>query len=86
VPAPVITEYQLLAKTCVCCGAVTTADWTATDDLNAQVVAPAGSPVRIRPRALARCALLHKLGIDKYQALTELFTTGPWLPLALAPS
>jgi hypothetical protein len=25
VPAPEITEYQLLAKTCRCCGAVSTA-------------------------------------------------------------
>ena len=33
------------------------ADWTAADDLNAQVVAPAGSPVRIRPARWpgARC-------------------------------
>jgi hypothetical protein len=38
VPAPVITEYQLLSKTCGCCGAVTTADWTGADDVNAQVV------------------------------------------------
>ena len=28
----------------------------------------------------------HKWGKDKYHALTELFTTGPWLPPALAPS
>ena len=58
VPAPVITEYQLLSKTCPCCGVVTTADWTGADDANAQVVAPPGSPVRIGPRALAMCALL----------------------------
>ena len=58
VPGPVITEYQLLSKTCSCCGTVTTADWTAADDVNVEVVAPAGSPVRIGPRALAMCALL----------------------------
>ena len=31
-------------------------------------------------------ATAHKWGKDKYQVLTELFTTGPWLPPALAPS
>ncbi|HEY4991686.1 MAG TPA: DUF6444 domain-containing protein, partial [Nakamurella sp.] len=77
VPAPVITEYQLLSKTCVCCGAVTTADWTAADDVNAQVVAPAGSPVRIGPRALAMCALLtcgHYLPVGRATALLETLT------------
>src|SRR5664280_1898715 len=77
VPAPVITEYQLLCKTCGCCGAVTTADWTAADDVNAQVVAPAGSPVRIGPRALAMCALLtcgHYLPVGRATALLETLT------------
>src|SRR5664279_2166878 len=31
-------------------------------------------------------ATATKWGKDKYQALTELFTTGAWLPPALAPS
>jgi transposase len=31
-------------------------------------------------------ATAHKCGKDKYQVLTELFTTGPWLPPALATS
>jgi len=42
---------------------------------------------------LTEFALVHsylntatKWGKDKYQALLELFTTGPWLPPALAPS
>jgi transposase len=77
VPAPVITEYQLLSKTCGCCGAVTTADWTGADDVNAQVVAPAGSPVRIGPRALAMCALLtcgHYLPVGRATALLETLT------------
>jgi transposase len=77
VPAPVITEYQLLSKTCGCCGAVTTADWTTADDVNAQVVAPAGSPVRIGPRALAMCALLtcgHYLPVGRATALLETLT------------
>ena len=77
VPGPVITEYQLLSKTCTCCGAVTTADWTGADDTNAQVVAPAGSPVRIGPRALAMCALLtcgHYLPVGRATALLETLT------------
>ena len=77
VPAPVITEYQLLSKTCGCCGAVTTPDWTADDDVNTQVVAPAGSPVRIGPRALAMCALLtcgHYLPVGRATALLETLT------------
>ena len=77
VPAPLVTEYQLLSKTCACCGAVTTADWTAADDVNAQVVAPAGSPVRIGPRALAMCALLtcgHYLPVGRATALLETLT------------
>lgn len=76
-PAPVITEYQLLSKTCPCCGLVTTADWTAAGDANAQVVAPAGSPVRIGPRALAMCALLtcgHYLPVGRATALLETLT------------
>ena len=77
VPAPVITEYQLLSKTCPCCGVVSTADWTGADDANAQVVAPPGSPVRIGPRALAMCALLtcgHYLPIGRATALLETLT------------
>jgi transposase len=77
VPAPVITEYQLLSKTCTCCGVVTTADWAATDDVNTAVVAPAGSPVRIGPRALAMCALLtcgHYLPVGRATALLETLT------------
>src|SRR4029077_6303998 len=77
VPGPVITEYQLLAKTCACCGVVTTADWAAAEDGNAQVVAPAGSPVRIGPRALAMCAFLtcgHYLPVGRATALLETLT------------
>jgi len=77
VPAPVITEYQLLSKTCACCGVVTTAEWTAAGDVNTQVVAPPGSPVRIGPRALAMCALLtcgHYLPVGRATALLETLT------------
>jgi transposase len=28
----------------------------------------------------------HKWGIDKLDALRQLFTTGPWLPPALTPA
>jgi len=61
VPAPVITEYQLLSKTCASCGVVSTADWTTADDVNAQVVAPAGSPVRIRPRAVVAMSAMRAI-------------------------
>lgn len=77
VPAPVITEYRLLSKTCTCCGTVNTADWTGAGDVNADVVAPPGSPVRIGPRALAMCALLtcgHYLPIGRATALLETLT------------
>ena len=76
VQAPVITEYQLLAKTCTC-GAVTCADWAGADDANAAVVAPPGSPVRIGPRALAMCVLLtcgHYLPVGRATALLETLT------------
>lgn len=54
---PVITESQLLSKTCGYCGAVTTADWTCADDVNAQVVGPGRVTVRIGPARwpFARC-------------------------------
>jgi transposase len=77
VPAPVITEYQLLSKTCTCCGVVTTADWTSADDANTAVLAPAGSPVRIGPRALAMCAFLtcgQYLPVGRATALLETLT------------
>lgn len=42
VAAPVIIEYQLLSKTCICCGTVSTADWASADDVKTAVVAPPG--------------------------------------------
>src|SRR5450755_3075809 len=75
--AAVVTEYRLLSKTCACCGVVSTADWTAADDVNAEVVASAGSPVRIGPRVLAMCALLtcgHYLPVGRATALLETLT------------
>ena len=78
VPAAVITEYQLLSRSCAC-GVVTTADWADIDtaDANADVVASPGSPVRIGPRALAMCALLtcgHYLPVERATALLETVT------------
>ena len=56
VPAPVITEYCLGARTCRCCGVETTAEWTDLTDIpdtpaHTDVLAGPGSPVRIGPRA-----------------------------------
>lgn len=77
VPAPLIVEYQLLSKTCTCCGTVTTSCWTDLTDDNRDVVAPPGSPVRIGPRALAMCALLtcgHYLPVGRATTLLETLT------------
>ena len=73
-PAPEITEYQRVSKTCSCCGQVATPSWDETGDERAEVVAAAGSPVRIGPRALARAALLtcgHHLPVGRSRALLE---------------
>jgi len=77
VSAPLITEYQLLAKTCRCCGTVSTADWAGAEDANTAVLAPPGSPVRIGPRALAMCVLLtcgHYLPVGRATALLDTLT------------
>ncbi|MGH3763526.1 IS66 family transposase [Actinophytocola sp.] len=60
VPPPKVTEYQRVSKVCPCCGKVTTAGWddAAVPAPHAEVVAAAGSPVRIGPETLARAALL----------------------------
>jgi len=57
VPPPEVTEYQRVSKTCSGCGTVTTPAWDTGDD-HADVVSAPGSPVRIGPETLARCALL----------------------------
>jgi transposase len=85
VPAPVITEYRLGARTCRCCGVETTAEWTDLTDLtdipdtpaHTDVLAGPGSPVRIGPRALAMCAFLtcgHYLPVGRATALLETLT------------
>lgn len=82
VPAPVITEYRLGARTCRCCGVETTAEWTALADIpdtpaHTDVLAGPGSPVRIGPRALAMCAFLtcgHYLPVGRATQLLESMT------------
>ena len=75
-PAPEITEYQRVSKTCSCCGQTTTPDWE-TGDERAEVVAAPGSPVRIGPQTLARSVLLtcgHHLPVGRSRALLEALT------------
>lgn len=76
VPLPEVTEYQRVSKICACCGAVTTPGWdqVRADDLRCDVVATAGSPVRIGPGTLARAALLtcgHFLPVGRARQLLE---------------
>ena len=79
-PPPEVVEYQRVSKTCRCCGTVTTPGWDAVaeDDPHREVVAVAGSPVRIGPETLARAALLtcgHFLPIGRARALLETLTS-----------
>ena len=77
VAAPVVTEYRLGAKTCRCCGTETTAAWTDNTDVNTDVLATPGSPVRIGPAALAMCAYLtcaHYLPVGRATALLQTLT------------
>ncbi len=77
VPAPEITEYQRVSKVCSGCGAVSIPGWEETGDERAEVVAAAGSPVRIGPQALARAALLtcgHYLPVGRSRALLVALT------------
>jgi transposase len=73
VPPPEITEYQRVSKLCPCCGEVTTPGWDTGGEHDA-VLAPVGSPVRVGPEVLARCALLtcgHYLPVGRATALLE---------------
>jgi transposase len=76
VPPPKVTEYQRVSKVCSCCGAVTTPGWddAAVPVEHADIVAAAGSPVRIGPETLARAALLtcaHHLPVGRTRDLLE---------------
>jgi transposase len=71
-PAPRVVEYRQVSKTCPGCGVVNTPGWDAAGDVNAVVLAGPGSPVRIGPEALARCALLscaHYLPVGRSREL-----------------
>jgi transposase len=79
VPPPEVIEYQRVSRTCRCCGTVSTPGWdaVAAEDPYRDVVAAPGSPVRIGPETLARCALLtcgHFLPIGRARALLEALT------------
>ena len=77
VAAPTVTEYRLGAKTCRCCGTETTAAWTDNTDVNTQILATRGSPVRIGPAALAMCAYLtcaHYLPVGLATEVLETLT------------
>jgi transposase len=76
-PEPEITEYQRVSKVCSGCGAVSTPGWDETSDERAEIVAAAGSPVRIGPQALARAALLtcgHHLPVGRSRTLLQVLT------------
>lgn len=76
VPPPVVTEYQRVSKTCLCCGVVTTPSWDVPAE-HADIVASPGSPVRIGPETLARAALLtcgHYLPVGRSRQLLEALT------------
>jgi transposase len=79
VPPPEIVEYQRVPRVCAGCGTVTTPGWDAVGrgDPRRDVVAAPGSPVRIGPETLARCALLtcgHFLPAGRARALLEALT------------
>ena len=75
-PAPEVTEYQRVSRTCPCCGQTTMPEWETGDECG-DVVGAVGSPVRIGPQALARAALLtcgHYLPVGRSRALLETLT------------
>ncbi len=78
-PPPRVTEYQRISKVCPCCGVVTTPGWDdeAVPVEHAEIVAAAGSPVRIGPETLARAALLtcaHYLPVGRARDLLQMLT------------
>jgi transposase len=77
-PPPEVIEYRRVSKRCSC-GAVTTPGWDdpAVAVEHAEIVAAAGSPVRIGPETLARAALLscaHYLPVGRSRELLEALT------------
>ncbi len=78
-PPPKVTEYQRISKVCPCCGAVSIPGWDdeAVPVGHAEIVAAAGSPVRIGPETLARAAFLacaHYLPVGRARELLEALT------------
>ena len=59
-PPPKVTEYARVSKACRGCGTVTAPGWDSPEipAEHAEILAAAGSPVRIGPETLARAALL----------------------------
>jgi transposase len=88
-PAPlVVTEYQRISKACPGCGTLTEASWESPEipQAHAQIVAAAGSPVRIGPNICAQAALLtcaHYLPVgrarDVLGALSATDVSTGWL-------
>src|SRR5262249_33494785 len=76
-PAPVrVVEYRRISKCCTGCGTVTSGSWCGpwVDPERVAVVAGGGSPVRVGPATLARCALLtcaHYLPVGRARDLLE---------------
>jgi transposase len=75
-PPPKVTEYQRVSKVCPCCGTVTTPGWDdeAVPVEHREIVAAAGSPVRIGPATIAHAALLtcaHYLPVGRARNLLE---------------
>jgi transposase len=79
-PPPLeITEYQRISKICPDCEVITEAGWDhiAMPTEHADIVAGAGSPVRVGPEVCARAALLtcgHYLPIGRCRQLLEALT------------
>lgn len=78
-PPPKVTEYARVSKACRRCGTVTTPGWDSPEipAEHAEILAAAGSPVRIGPETLARAALLacaHYLPVGRSRDLLETLT------------
>lgn len=78
-PPPKVTEYARISKKCGRCGTVTTPGWDSPEvpAEHAEILAAAGSPVRIGPETLARAALLscaHYLPVGRSRDLLEALT------------
>jgi transposase len=79
-PAPVrVVEYRRISKCCTGCGTVTSGSWSdpKVDRDHVAIIAGDGSPVRVGPATLARCALLtcaHYLPVGRSREVLEALT------------